>query len=132
MSGVQKYSRQREAIYNALMATREHPSAESVYEALRPSFPNLSLATVYRNLALFKSDGRVKSVACVNGIERYDADMREHSHFICTECGRVYDIEEGSVSRAALDQVASAMNASVSTVSVYGVCSGCLDHTHKG
>lgn len=128
MSVSQKYSRQREAIYDALMGTKEHPSAENIYNKLRPEFPNLSLATVYRNLALFKNDGRVKSVAYVNGVERYDADIREHSHFICESCGAVSDIDGTAVPADMIENLSRAMNAEAHAVTVYGRCSKCLEN----
>ncbi len=46
----EKFSRKREALYNALRATTVHPTAEWLYAALRPEYPDLSLGTVYRNL----------------------------------------------------------------------------------
>lgn len=46
-----KYSKQREALLTLLRSTRSHPSADWLYENLRKEFPNISLGTVYRNLA---------------------------------------------------------------------------------
>ena len=40
-----KYSRQREAIVQYLTGRTDHPSAESVYQALRQTHPNISLGT---------------------------------------------------------------------------------------
>lgn len=69
-----KYSKKREAILEALRNTTEHPSAEMLYARLKPEFPDLSLGTVYRNLAMFIRDGDAVSVGTVAGQERYDAD----------------------------------------------------------
>ena len=87
-----KYSKKREAILEALRNTTEHPSAEMLYARLKPEFPDLSLGTVYRNLAMFIRDGDAVSVGTVAGQERYDADTHPHAHFICSECGRVLDV----------------------------------------
>lgn len=57
-----KYSKKREAILEALRNTTEHPSAEMLYARLKPEFPDLSLGTVYRNLAMFIRDGDAVSV----------------------------------------------------------------------
>ena len=54
-----RYSRQRELIYQALRDTKEHPTADMIYQALRPEHPTLSLGTVYRNLNVLSSDGRI-------------------------------------------------------------------------
>ena len=53
-----KFSRKRAAILEALRGTHEHPSAEMLYARLKSEFPDLSLGTVYRNLAMFVADGR--------------------------------------------------------------------------
>lgn len=88
----QNYSRKRQAIYELLLSTKEHPSAEWIYNNLKSEFPDLSLGTVYRNLKLLEENGTVKSVAVVEGRERYDALMSPHSHFVCNNCGRVIDV----------------------------------------
>ena len=46
----ENFSRKREAIYQTVCDTKVHPTAEWVYEALKPVYPDLSLGTVYRNL----------------------------------------------------------------------------------
>lgn len=62
-----KYSKKRQAILDALRNTTEHPSAEMLYARLKPEYPDLSLGTVYRNLAMFIRDGDVISVGTVSG-----------------------------------------------------------------
>lgn len=92
MESIAKQFRKREAILSCLRQTREHPSAESLYQDLHRERPDISLATVYRNLALFKSQGLITSLGTVNGIERFDGDVSPHVHFVCTCCGRVLDL----------------------------------------
>ncbi len=88
----QRYSKKREAILQVIRSTTSHPSAKWVYEQIQKQYPDISLATVYRNLALFKEEGQVISVAVVDGEERFDADVTPHGHFICEGCGRVEDL----------------------------------------
>lgn len=54
-----KYSKQREALLTLLRSTRSHPSADWLYENLRKEFPNISLGTVYRNLAQLAENGDI-------------------------------------------------------------------------
>ena len=54
-----KYSKQREALLTLLRSTRSHPSADWLYENLRKEFPNISLGTVYRNLAQLAENGEI-------------------------------------------------------------------------
>ena len=87
-----KQFRKRNAILACLQGTTSHPSAEMVYEMLQKEHPDISLATVYRNLARFKSQGLVSSVATVRGVERFDAMTHPHVHFICCSCDAVVDL----------------------------------------
>ena len=83
---VKRYSRQRELIYRALLASK----ADMVYQMLKPENPNLSLGTVYRNLNLLAEEGII--VRMPFPVERYDADTTPHPHFQCQCCGQVSDL----------------------------------------
>ena len=89
-----KQFRKRNAILACLQGTTSHPSAEMVYEMLQKEHPDISLATVYRNLARFKSQGLVSSVATVRGVERFHAMTHPHVHFICSGCDAVMDLPQ--------------------------------------
>src|SRR5699024_11189371 len=56
MESTRKHSRKRDAILDCMRSTTCHPTAEWVYQQLKPVFPDLSLGTVYRNLAMFKAN----------------------------------------------------------------------------
>lgn len=88
----QRFSKKREAIYACLCGTDTHPTADWIFRQLRPHYPDLSLATVYRNLGQLREAGRIQSVGVVDGQERFDADLRPHTHFICTGCRTVRDL----------------------------------------
>lgn len=91
MEKATRYSKKREAILEVIRSTEEHPSADWVYQMLKPEYPDLSLGTVYRNLARFKEEGLINSVGTVNGQERFDGMVNPHAHFICKDCGSVMD-----------------------------------------
>ena len=90
----------RNSIYAYLCGTKEHPSAEMIYNDLKGDIPNLSLGTVYRNLKQLEEIGRVIRVTKVNNYERYDANCEDHVHFVCERCGRVIDIMDADVHKA--------------------------------
>ena len=94
-----KHFRKRDAILSFLRSTDQHPSAETVYAALKPQIPDLSLGTVYRNIALFKSQGQIISLGSVNGVERYDGNIDPHVHFVCTGCGCIQDLHRMQIPR---------------------------------
>lgn len=87
----QRFSYQREQIYQAVCGTRQHPTAQMVYEGLRPALPHLSLGTVYRNLHQMAQEGRL--VELDGPVSRFDAEIRPHTHFRCLACGGVSDVD---------------------------------------
>ncbi|MBQ4322108.1 MAG: transcriptional repressor [Oscillospiraceae bacterium] len=88
----QRYSKKREAILELLRSVDSHPSADWIYQKLKPEFPDLSLGTVYRNLAAFRDDGTLATVGVVAGQDRFDGNTAEHPHFVCEKCGAVLDV----------------------------------------
>ena len=88
-----KYSRQREAIKCFLMTRKDHPTADVVYHSLRADFPNISLGTVYRNLALLADIGEIQKICTGDGADRFDGQVRPHYHVICTRCHQVMDLD---------------------------------------
>lgn len=88
-----KYSRQREAIKNFLADRYDHPTAETVYLGIKEEFPNISLGTVYRNLALLAEIGDIQKITTGVGPDRFDGRPEPHYHFMCTCCGGVSDLQ---------------------------------------
>lgn len=123
MGTATRYSPKREAILKCLRSTTCHPSAEWVYTQLKPQIPDLSLATVYRNLARFRSEGAVQVIGCVDGEDRYDGNVAPHGHFICRGCGAVIDLPPIPVDAPDLAQVGRQESYSVT---FYGRCNQCL------
>ena len=127
MEAATKTFRKRNAILTCLQGTTLHPSAEMVHEMLREEHPDISLATVYRNLTHFKNQGLITSVATVKGVERFDANTTPHVHFICTNCSAVIDLEELAVPQALTDSAESLMGGKVleCNLSFTGTCRIC-------
>ena len=124
-----RYSKKREAVLSAIRGTDCHPSAEWVYQRLKPLHPDLSLGTVYRNLTFFRENGLIQSVGVVQGQERFDAVVSPHSHFVCNCCGTVLDlpgIEPGTdLDRTVSRQYGLAVQGHKLTF--YGLCSSCVN-----
>ena len=122
-----KQFRKRNAILECLRSTDTHPSADMVHEMLRPDHPDISLATVYRNLSLFKKQGLIQSVATVSGIERFDANTNPHVHFICSNCDAVMDLPQIEVPQRLSCDVESCSGCQVSScqLTFTGLCGNC-------
>ena len=123
-----RHSRQRDRIYEYLLESKEHPSAETVYNDLRPEIPGLSLGTVYRNLKLLEELGRVRRVTSFQGTERYDACCGDHAHFLCQRCGLLHDL--GGANAEAIRSAISleeGYRLSKLDVTVTGLCPNCAE-----
>jgi Fur family peroxide stress response transcriptional regulator len=124
-----KRSRKREAILETIRSTRNHPTAQWVYEQLKPRIPGLSLGTVYRNIGIFRQEGTVISVGVVNGEERFDGFTEPHPHCVCEHCGRVQDLpcpdEDALASLVSLAKSPGGFVADFSKTVFYGCCPEC-------
>lgn len=129
MEQKRNYSRKREAVLRAVRSTTTHPTAEWVYQTLKPEYPDLSLGTVYRNLAQFKEDGVIMSVGIVNGQERFDGNVQPHTHFVCSQCGAVLDIPDDRPEPGRIERIAQHHHIRVDSADIMlrGVCSECLN-----
>lgn len=121
-----KRSKKREAILECVRSTDTHPTAEWVYEQLKPQIPDLSLATVYRNLSMFKNEGIIDSLGIVNGMERFERNMVPHTHFVCIECFSVFDVDDVSVGDYPTDKVKCGKILTCS-LCFKGVCNSCIN-----
>lgn len=122
-----RYSRQREAIHTYLMSTKQHPTAEAVYEYMRRSFPNISLGTVYRNLNFLVEHGDALRLEFGDGVDHFDGRTTPHNHFHCKNCGRVIDLDMDPINH--IDRIADAgFRGSIQGHSIYfyGICEDCL------
>jgi len=70
-----------------------HPTIDELYESLRKENPSMSLATVYKNLAMLKDKGVVIEVNVADGKMRYDIYSKPHIHLICAHCGAIQDVD---------------------------------------
>ncbi len=122
------YSRKREAILNAVRSTTSHPTADWIYEKLKPEYPDLSLGTVYRNLAQFKEDGTIISIGVVNGQERFDGNVKPHTHFVCSECGCVLDVPEEFINPDRMAQIEKEYHMRIDSADLLlrGICPDCF------
>ncbi|MEG0833028.1 MAG: transcriptional repressor [Oscillospiraceae bacterium] len=127
MSTTTRHSKKREEIYRALCSTKSHPSAYSLYEQLKPVIKDLSLATVYRNLNYFIEQGSACVVANVNGEDRFDATTEPHTHFICTDCERVLDLDS-DIPAGFINECAAEAQCTITSynLSLYGLCPNCI------
>lgn len=118
---------QRLAICQMLVNNTQHPSAQDIFEHLRPQYPSLSLTTVYNTLEALVRLGAIHNLGNdVSGTIRYDAETTPHANLICTSCNRIIDYHSSYV-QALTDEVRDASGYQITGARVlyYGLCDEC-------
>ena len=99
------------------------PTAEELLQKLREAEPNFSRATLYRNLASFCENGKLKKVSVVGKTDRYELNTGCNYHLVCEVCGKIEDLEMAG----AIKTPARLMDYEVHSheLMFYGVCPKC-------
>jgi len=122
-----RHSPKREAILQCLRSTTCHPSAEWVYAQLKPRIPDLSLATVYRNLSLLSDMGLITTLETLDKSIHYDGNTDPHSHFICERCSKIIDL---GVERGLPEDISElGLLVRHKKIIYYGLCPDCQQNT---
>ena len=128
MSTPIKYSSQREAILRFLKTRKDHPTADVVFQHIRADIPNISLATVYRNLNQLATAGTILRLTTNGKTDHFDACVEPHYHFCCRCCNAVKDIDMEPMPeliQRATD--ASSFKIEEATILFSGLCEDCID-----
>lgn len=122
-----RISPQRLAILRVLAESSDHPTAEDVHKRLASQFPDMSLATVYKTIAVLKQCGEILELQFSGRDNRYDAKApAPHPHCICLACGAIADPPAPGL--AALTQAlaaASGYDITSHRLDFYGLCPAC-------
>lgn len=88
------YSKQRELILEALKENVIHPTAENLYDIMQKEHPDVSKATLYRNLNQLTEAGIIKKIDGLEAPAHFDHNTFLHYHFICEKCCKVWDVSD--------------------------------------
>ncbi len=86
-------TKQRLSVLRVIRESDKHLTANEVFEDARRLLPGISFATVYNSLRYLKNEGLIGEVRFGTDCARYDRKLTLHDHAICTECGKLVDIE---------------------------------------
>ena len=118
---------QRHAILEYLINTKSHPTADEIFKALVGKFPNMSVATVYNNLRVFREAGLVKELTYGDSSSRFDFTTHDHYHGICENCGIIVDFHYPGLDE--VEQFAEQVlgfKVNSHRLEIYGLCPECL------
>ncbi|WP_026889359.1 Fur family transcriptional regulator [Clostridium beijerinckii] len=121
-----KLTPQRLAVYNYLINTTSHPSADVIYSDIHIQYPTMSLATVYKALKTLVDVGLIQEINVGEGNFRYDGNSSPHPHLQCLSCGRVDDFKDLSLDNLnALAREHTDYQIVSNKVYFYGYCRNC-------
>jgi len=120
---------QRRLLLSIIQEAEKHLDAKELYRRASERDVSISLATVYRNLRLFKERGLINErhlgqAHCYYEMKR----LGEHQHLVCELCGRVIEFESPLI-RKLVAEVQRRNDFSVTKVELYleGYCHECKD-----
>jgi Fur family peroxide stress response transcriptional regulator len=121
-----KATPQRLEIFRQVAQTDEHPDAELICGRVRRRMPTVSVDTVYRTLTFLEQNGLIQKVSRLHGSARFDANTRRHHHFVCTDCGGIWDFCSDELDNFPAPVTAATLGAVASVhAELHGVCTAC-------
>jgi len=121
-----KATTQRIAICRFALHSRDHPSAQRVYDEVRRVHPTVSLATVYKTLKILTEHGLVQELDLPESQARFDSYVEPHINLVCMRCGNIQDFDD-SAAREMVERVAAKaeFTRTGQRLDIYGVCKTC-------
>jgi Fur family peroxide stress response transcriptional regulator len=94
-----KVTPQRLAICEIILSSKDHPTADQIFEKVKKMHPTISLATVYQTLHLLSQIGMLQELGFSGCISRYDPDTSFHINVVCPKCGKIQDYKAERIER---------------------------------
>ena len=90
---MKRHTIQRSLVFEAVNKLQCHATADEIYKIIVKEHPNVSRATVYRNLNLLSEMGDIRKIEIPGGADRFDHLCHDHCHVKCEKCGRFFDVD---------------------------------------
>ena len=121
-----RITHQRTDIFRALIQHTNHPTTENIFDKVRKHLKTISLDTVYRTIGTFEKYGLIKKVHHIDNMTRYDHNLSNHHHLVCTQCNKIEDFYWPEFDRMKLPTSISQWGKiDVKHVVIDGLCSSC-------
>ncbi|MBZ0265102.1 transcriptional repressor [bacterium] len=121
-----KLTHQRLEIFREIASSVDHPDAIGVYNLVKGRMPTVSLDTVYRTLWTLNDLGLISALGTSHESVRFDANLKQHHHFVCVKCGMVRDFENEKFNLLEVHKDIEEFGSIVDThIEVRGICNSC-------
>ncbi|POR03606.1 Fe2+/Zn2+ uptake regulation protein [Alkalispirochaeta sphaeroplastigenens] len=122
---------QRTAVCGVLARRDDHPTAQAIFEELKPDFTSLSLTTVYQTLDALVKTGAITSLGSAgDDAIHFEVNTAPHINLACLTCHRICDLESRVVHKLEEEVQASVGSRVLSGRVVY--YSECLECDNPG
>jgi Fur family peroxide stress response transcriptional regulator len=121
-----KATPQRIAICRFAINSRDHPTAQQVYDEVKKIHPTVSLATVYKTLQVLKNLDLIQELDLPHGQARFDSYMKPHINLICLQCGNITDLDDTTALEITSKVAAAAkFKPKGQRIDIFGTCRRC-------
>ncbi len=121
-----KLTHQRMEIFREVAQAIDHPDAEEIYQRVRERMPTVSLDTVYRTLRWLEDLGFISTLGPLWERTRFDANLKQHHHFVCVRCGLTRDFYSDHLNNLKLPNLVKSIGqVETMQVEVKGICHEC-------
>ncbi len=123
-----KLTHQRLEIFRELAKSDDHPDAQRIYSGVRRRISSISFDTVYRTLRTFEGKGIISMVGIWGDRQKFDAKSDKHHHFICLDCGAIFDMSDPDIDDLAIPPDAFKVGIPKSIhIEIRGKCGKCAE-----
>ena len=125
-----KATTQRIAICRFALRSRDHPSAQRIYDEVKKVHPTVSLATVYKTLQILRKQGMIQELDLLESQARFDSHMEPHINLVCQQCGNIQDFDDNAA-REMVERVTAkaGFTRTGQRIDIYGLCKTCRGRT---
>ena len=123
-----KYTLQRKAVFEELMASQDHRECEDIYLSIKNQSKHVSRATVYRTMDILVQNNLARRLDLGKSSSLYERKINSphHDHLICTSCGKIMEFIDEEIERLQ-ENIAQKYNFNITRHihQLFGICKQC-------
>ncbi len=128
-----RLTHQRQILWDLIQDAPGHLDAKELFLKAQARGLDVSLATVYRNLELFKELGFLEKRWFNENHRHFEVSQeRKHFHLLCTACGRVQEFKSKFLQALEEEiETKTGLKIEESQLNFYGLCRDCQKKAKK-
>ena len=124
-----KYTKQREVIFETILDSKNHISAEEINIIIKDKYKdsNIGIATIYRALSFLEEAKLITSVMINSDTKMYENNLKSHhDHLVWLNCNKIVEFCDDEI-EVRQNEIASKHGFEITshTMYLYGLCEDC-------